>query len=939
MKKRLFLLFAVLGLITWTGILFYRSQKSADLSALLHKTKSAIGSDEDPAARAKYEWMRLRDPATGQIPPNIRAKELAFAKKLPTKEAVGSLKKLGKAVQIQTQAWSARGPFIIGGRTRALAVDITNENIILAGGTSGGMWQSTDGGVSWNRTTGPAQLPSATCVVQDNRPGKTNIWYYGTGELLGNTASGGAASYRGDGVFKSTNGGISWEQLPSTVSGTPHRFDQMFDYVWNLALDPSNFGQDEIYAATYGGLKRSVDGGISWATVFGDSSLEASYFTDVAVTSTGVVYAALSEYSFSGSSAKTKGIFRSPDGINWTRITPSSWPDTYRRIVIGISPSNENIVYFLGNTPGHGFLDHSLWKYTYISGNGSGSGGVWEDRSANIPAFAGDFGDFDSQDSYDLVIKVKPDNENVVFIGGTNLYRSTDGFATKNNTAWIGGYSPNAEDPLARDWVYDNHHPDQHAIVFLPSNSLTLFSSHDGGVSKTTNCMADVVAWAYLNNGYKTTQFYTIAIDRATSGNEVIIGGMQDWGTWLTNQASQSAPWIMLSGGDGSFAAIANGRSSYYISGQHGIIFRALIDDGGNLSAFTRVDPAGGSGYIFINPYVLDPNNTNVMYLAGGDRLWRNSDLTAIPLSSLEPTSVNWSMLANSVVAGASITALGMSRTPANRLYYGTGDGKIFRLDEAHAGDPIPINVWSGQGFPVNAYMSCLTVDPADGNHVLAVFSNYNVQSLFHTTNGGTSWIPIGGNLEQNPDGSGNGPSLRYAAILPFAGAKIYFVAASTGLYSTTTLNATSTIWAQEGTSTIGNVVVDMIDTRESDGLVVAATHGNGVFSTNLTTSVNDFAAEPPADFALHQNHPNPFNAATKIGFYLPRDQQVSLSIYNLLGKKVRDLRLHERYQTGYHEVIFDSNDDEGQPLPSGVYQYRLNAGQFVAVKKLLLVK
>lgn len=758
--------------------------------------------------------------------------------------------------------------------------------------------------------------------------------------MLGNTASGGGAtSYRGDGIFKSTNGGVSWEQLPATVSGTPHRFDQMFDYVWNLALDASNLVQDEIYAATYGGLKRSVDGGISWATVFGDSSFEASYFTEVAVTSTGVVYAALSEYSFSGSSAATRGIFRSPDGINWTRITPSSWPDTYRRIVIGTSPSNENIVYFLGNTPGSGFLDHHLRKYTYLSGNGSGSGGSWEDRSANIPAFGEDFGDFDSQDSYDLVIKVKPDNENVVFIGGTNLYRSTDGFAIRNNTAWIGGYNSTAGDSLSRDLVYGHHHPDQHALVFFPSNPSILLSGHDGGVSKTTDCMANAVAWAYLNNGYKTTQFYTIAIDHATKGNDVIVGGMQDWGTWLTNQASQSAPWIMLSGGDGAFAAIANGRRSYYISGQLGIVFRALIDDGGNMTAFTRVDPAGGSNYIFINPFILDPNNTNVMYLAGGDRLWRNSDLTAIPLSSLEPASANWNMLAKSIVTGASITALAISRTPANRLYYGTSDGKVFRLDGAHAGDPIPIDVWSGKGFPANAYVSCLAVDPADGNHALAVFSNYNVQSLFHTTNGGTSWTPVGGNLEQNFDGSGSGPSLRWAAILPLAGAKIYFVAASTGLYSTTTLNATSTIWAQEGASTIGNAVVDMIDTRESHGLVVAATHGNGVFSTNLTTSVKDLATERPDDFALHQNHPNPFNAATKISFYLPRAQQVDLSIYNLFGHKVRTLRHNDRYQAGYYEVIFDGNDDKGRSLPSGVYQYRLNTGQFVAVKKLLLVK
>jgi hypothetical protein len=128
-------------------------------------------------------------------------------------------------------------------------------------------------------------------------------------------------------------------------------------------------------------------------------------------------------------------------------------------------------------------------------------------------------------------------------------------------------------------------------------------------------------------------------------------------------------------------------------------------------------------------------------------------------------------------------------------------------------------------------------VDPDDGDHALLVFSNYNTLSLFSTQDGGLSWVQVAGNLEEFPDGSGSGPSVRWAAIQRYGGAPTYFVGTSTGLYSAQTLDGSSTVWVQEGVSAIGRVVVDMIDVRKADGLVVAATHGRGVFSGTLAAN------------------------------------------------------------------------------------------------------
>jgi hypothetical protein len=146
--------------------------------------KSVISSPEDPLARFNFEYRRLRDPKTGKIPANIRQKELIFSATIPVAEAL-AFSTTDPRARGQVLDWQSRGPYNVGGRTRALALDVSNENVIVAGGASGGMWRSADGGGSWVKTTDPALLQSVTTVTQDKRPGKTSTWYYGTGELHG----------------------------------------------------------------------------------------------------------------------------------------------------------------------------------------------------------------------------------------------------------------------------------------------------------------------------------------------------------------------------------------------------------------------------------------------------------------------------------------------------------------------------------------------------------------------------------------------------------------------------------------------------------------------------------------------------------------------------------------------------------------------------------
>ena len=898
------------------------------------KVKSAIGSEEDPDARACYEFERLRNPFTGKIPENIREKELTFSAKLPRNTALLRFRNVNPTARQLISDWNQRGPYNVGGRTRALAIDVANENTILAGGVSGGMWRSTDGGNSWVKTTEPNMLHSVTALAQDTRTGKGNVWYHGSGELEGNSAAAPSANYRGNGIYKSTDNGATWRPLPATQTTDVTTFNNVFQWCWRLATNPANTAQDEVYAATIGGVQRSVDGGNTWTNALGTNSATQSNnysrYTDIAISSQGVRYATLSQATTVGTGTSPQnGIFRSADGVNWTNITPSGFPAEFERIVLSIAPSNENIVYFLAHTPGRGKFDASIWKYTFLSGDGGGAGGTWENRSANVPDFPEEIGDYNAQENYNMLIQVKPDNPNHVFIGGTNLYMSTNGFATSNQTRWIGGYLENV-DP------YPNHHPDQHALVFYRSNPNRMLSGHDGGLSRANNInTSDSIRYEDLNRGYITTQCHGIGIN-LNEQDDVILGGFQDNGSWVSQSTDAEAEWSDLLFGDGATAAVTH--NSWIVSAQEGFIIRFAFDNANNFLGYSRLDPAGVTGYEFVNPYLIDPNNQNVMYLPVGDSLYRNSNISAIPLSKgeLNEETPNWRVI-NTVegTLARRITAVAVSKQPADIVYFGTDNGKLFKLTNPGSANPTRTTI-TGTNFPPG-YISCIAVNPADGNEVIVTFSNYGVISLFLTKDGGTTWTPIAGNLEQNPDGTGNGPSTRWVTILPSSnGQTKYFVGTSTGLYATANLQGNQTIWLKEGQTSIGDVPVDMVLSRAVDNLVAIGTHGNGVYTVNYNVDI-----ETPAstDQVVVTNYPSPFSAdtPTNIEFTIPTETRVTIKIYDVAGRLITTL-LDETKRPGNNVVQWNGRSAAGTQVQSGIYIYTVATATDLKSGKVLFL-
>lgn len=900
-------------------IFFITNQNKANIKLKIQITERE-NEQESITEMLRWQFNRLKNPKTNSIPFDMRSRELEFAKKLNRDKII-----LNKS-QSEYQ-WAQEGPINQGGRSKAIVQDINNENILLAAAAEGGIWRSENGGTNWTSVTDRSFIQNVNCITQDTRAGKTNNWYYGTGEYSSNLFidGNGLGIFLGDGIYKSTDNGKTWNPIASTISNSPGSTTDPFQIVWDVKVDKSNTQQTKLYAACLGGIKLSTDGGETWldALMGTGNYFQIPNYTSVSLNKNGIAFAALS-------SGNSSGIYLSNDGMSWNDITPNFWPAQVYRIETASSESNPDLFYILATTPlaGHpGSVDddpddyNSLWRYNL-------STGAWENLSNKLPDFDKPVRGYSSQGGYDVFIKVKPDNENFVVIGGTNIYRTTDGFATKlDDSDWCGGYGTNNDIEL-----YENHHPDQHGFFFAYNNSNTAFSAHDGGLSKTNDISAQNVVWQDISKGYITTQLWNIAIEHSTPNNEMMLGGFQDNGTYLDTVSFSATSWNNVDGGDGAYAAIADNNKFLYFSSQYGNIYRADLSQ-----EWAMVTPKDAAGFLFITPYILDPNNTDIMYLAAGDKVWRNSDLSQIPSYIQEPTAKNWTAMTN-VVDGNYVTALAMTKSNPNLLYIGDERGNVYKITDASNINSNFVKV-SNNKFP-KGYIASIAVDPSDGNNVLVGFSNYQTSSLFHSSDGGATWEDVGGNLEENSDGSGNGPSIRNVKIMPVGNSKVYLTGTSIGLFSANNLNADGTIWEQQGSQNIGNIVVETIDIRPIDGKVVVGTFGRGVFSSTINLTKANTEKIANRDYNLSQNYPNPFNPSTKIEYSIAKTSNVRLAVYNSLGEKITEL-VNGVINSGKHEVEFNaSNMQNGtKSLASGIYLYKLSADDFSITKKMLLLK
>lgn len=904
---------------------------SASLSILLFRNLNEKGKESvaEPSfepekqaayhyARWKYEADLVKDPTTGQPLFGLRDQEIEFAKTIPERGSSNSNSRTGAQ-----NTYLPAGPNNIGGRTRALAYDVryngTSNRIIIAGSVSGGIYRSSDGGANWTRVSPLNEMHNVSNVAQDPRPGNQDTWYAGGGEYIGSSTDAPGAGYLSHGIFKSIDNGVTWTRLPlNTItdigggtlpSGVAERFDHPFDYIHKLAINPVN---GHLYVAGHRRLMRSSDGGNTFQVVFGSgiAAFALNGQIDVTCSPTGKIYVAASG-SFPDFSLR--GIWMSPTGNanSWTRLAGGStlgvdsvanWRgNSYqyqdvggsnfydpKRVLIALAPSNENILYVLyenglSNSSPDFSPECDLFKLDMTLGNN------WSNRSANVPNWPGGNHEatdpFVTQGGYDMFITVKPNDPNFVIIGGTSLYRSTDGFSTANyNTtlSWIGGYG----NTLPTLTFHPNSHPDIHNLVFSPNPATPneAICANDGGIQITNDITAggSSVTWNHLMN-YQTLQYYHITIDPESGANN-FVGGSQDNGTQFRDKtgivgvaAADSNNHRRLIGGDGGSVGISKSTGSaqfLYASVQFGSLRRGQLQP-----AFgsTDIKPTGLTPSFpgstsefgeFVTNFKLNPDNTEDLYYVNFNRLFRTTAASTVSSTGwTELTGVSSTVNATN---GTDIVIRGMAFSrgqyaSTHCLYFGTNHGRVYRIDNprSSAASAIPVNI--SPPSTTNLNIQAIAVNPNNDNEIMVVISNYGVTSgnslnnvvNIWWTNNAKSNTPTWKQAEGNLAGTTNSGyiSARSCAIVVKKDASNnpvteYYVGTAAGLFGVENLGTTllangSPTWQREGSTVLNYAVVSSLAYRPVDNVMAVGTHGNGLFYTmlgtpNLDTVIND---------------------------------------------------------------------------------------------------
>jgi photosystem II stability/assembly factor-like uncharacterized protein len=764
--------------------------------------------------------------------------------------------------------WQEAGPSNVHGRITDIAVHPDFENIIYAGAADGGVFRSSDGGATWvARFDAQPNLSIGALAVH---PDDVNTVYVGTGE-----ANAAGDTYAGDGVWKSTNGGLTWQHLGLEDT----------HMIGRIAIDPVD--PDRIFVAAMGalystnperGLYRSTDGGGSWELVLFVN--DSTGVVDVAVNpqDPGVIYAAAWERIRRPSDRRAggfgSGIYKSVDGgDSWTLLgggLPAPGP-TVGRIGLSVSESQPNVVYAIyANHPGY-------FSGVYKTTNG---GTNWS--RVNDGALADLYSSFGW---YFGQIRVSPVNPNVVFVLGVPLYGSTNG-----GTSWSDRSG--------------SMHVDHHALYIHPNGTL-VYDGNDGGFYRSLN---GGTSWTKRGQ-LPITQFYAITVDEQLP--ERLYGGTQDNSTCRTLDGTLD-DWDVIYYGDGFYTLVDPTNSNViYAEYQYGGLGKST--DGGNswdtvLNGINDNDRRNWS-----TPVEMDPSNPQKLYY-GTYRVYRSTNGAG-----------SWSAVSGDLTDGVSsgnlvyntITTIDVSPADPSVIYAGTDDGNVWVTLNGGSN-------WTNITATLpDRWVTRVTADPIDPETAYVTISGYkfdeSIPHVFRTTDAGASWQDIASNLPPVP--------LNDVLVDP-EDTNVLYVASDAGVYWSPSLGSA---WLPVGDG-LPNSAVNDLHLHNGERKLVAGTHGRSMFTFDLNdiavgVDVVTAATVPPRVSA----RPNPMASSTVLTVSSPGAGRVSAELFDVRGRLVARLA-DQDFPGGELEIPWDGADLSGRPVASGSYLYRVRteAGQTV---------
>ena len=709
-------------------------------------------------------------------------------------------------------------PSNMGGRTRAIMFDPNDDTSkkVWAAGVSGGLWYNndiTDTGSSWIPVNDFWDNLSVSRIIHD--PIDTETFYVATGEANTALITYRESSSRGIGIWKTEDAGNSWSLLQST-SGFEYVTDIDIQVVNNSSIlyagvvSGTYQGQDH-ESSPSDGLYRSYDGGQSWEQVLPNILGTTTPYSpsDIEITSAGKIFiGTMKNLNSEGGAVILSSI--SGDLNSWevndyyqNLIEQSSNNNIPGRVVLSSCAIAPDVLYA---AIGSGYINNMGFNLSY--GNylikSIDSGNSW--NQINLPTSSGS--EWASLAWHALTVSVSPEDPETVFVGGLELYKTSNGGNSWNNLSdWDLMYYGGGDRYI---------HADIHQVEFQPGNPNVITVTSDGGVFLSENALSNIPIFLERNQGYNTLQFYTCDIS-SNSENNYFVGGLQDNGTLLFMDGELDIN-DMISGGDGAFCFFDDNEPIVITSTYYNAWYCFNLDTG-------EYEYDNSSSGVFINPSDYDSQN-NIIYANkvrfNGNQSNRIIKVTNIPSN---PDSETVNLNTNTSVYFSALELSPFASSSSTTLFIGTQSGRLYRIENVN-NNPNTYEIGSSS-FPT-ANISSIDIGMNE-DEIMVTFSNYGISSIWFTVDGGDTWNDKENNLPDMP--------VRWGLVHP-DDSNFALIATEIGVWQTSNLHDSNTMWIP-ATSGLANVRVDMLSMRESDNTVVAATHGRGLFYTVFNAEIS----------------------------------------------------------------------------------------------------